>query len=206
MTDKPTADDELLRLREDIDQLQSIVASLLEKAQPDAMGDDMSAMAFCFVNKQMEHIKSICLLADNHQYRDAWAISRMMFEGLALLRWANLDPIRAEDWKSYWYIGDYRHWHGRSGYLAKKEVIENHLEIYAIDSSLSKGKKKNRSEITPNDYYKSWCLKRVPGKDPAPTSPKDIIKDWVRRAILIKGCEEVEDHVKMRNGRQYPSI
>jgi len=73
----------------------------LEKAQVDAMGDDMSAMAFCFVNKQMEHIKSVCLLADHQQYRDAWAITRIMLEGLAFLRWANLDHVRAEDWKSF---------------------------------------------------------------------------------------------------------
>ena len=160
MTPESTIDEELSRLRRDIENLQGIVAPLLEKAGSDALGDDISSMAFCFVNKQMEHIKSICLLVDNHQYRDAWAISRIMFEGLALLYWSNEDSNRPHYWRSYWWVGQFKQLYGRPEYLAQKAEIEKNLKAQCTQFLRKSARNKDQSEITPDDYYNNGIFHR----------------------------------------------
>jgi hypothetical protein len=180
MTPENTTDEELHHLREDVDRVQDLVVPLLKNVRPDALGDDMGAMAFCFVDKQMEHIKSVCILVDNHQYRDAWAISRIMFEGLVSLYWASQDSThtRAYNWRSYLWVGEFRQWYGKPQYLLHKEEIELNLRTHCTQFLLKKSKRKAQMQITPADYYKQWYIKSVePGKDPVPISPKDMIKE-----------------------------
>jgi hypothetical protein len=154
----PTPDEELLHQREKVNRVRDLVTPLLKHVRRDALGDDMSAMAFCFVNKQMEHIKSIYILIDNHQYRDAWAISRIMFEGGALLFWASQDSThtRAYNWKSYLWVGEFRQWYGKPEYLLKKTEIEFNLKTHCTQFLKGDAKEKTQGQITPKNYGNKW--------------------------------------------------
>lgn len=148
----------LRKLRVDVERLQSIIAPLLGVVRHDANNETMGLMSFCFVNKQMEHIKSVCILVDNQQYRDAWLISRTMFEGEAFLHWAKEDPSRAYNWRSYIWVEEFKRLYDRPDFSASKAEIESRLETYCRQF-LKKGRKdKPQSQITPPDYLSSWHI------------------------------------------------
>jgi hypothetical protein len=172
MTNGLAIKESLRKFRGDIDRLQYIIEPLLEGVRRDAINEDMGLMSFCFLNKQKEHTRSICILVDNQQYRDAWLISRTMFEGTALLLWATEDISRAYDWKSYHIVEKFKRLYGQPEYLTRKEEVECNLQTYCRKFLKEKSKTKPQSQIIPNDYYDSWHL----DKREAPISITKIIR------------------------------
>lgn len=69
--------------------------------------DHFGFMSACFVNKQIEHARSLGILVDSGQYKDAEIISRVMLEGLIFILWARIDiDDRAFAWRSYSLVSD----------------------------------------------------------------------------------------------------
>jgi hypothetical protein len=58
-------------------------------------------MSLCFLSKQAEYLKSICILIDADQCKEAVIIVRNMIEGMSLLFWA------AQDSPCVRYCGDH---------------------------------------------------------------------------------------------------
>lgn len=58
-------------------------------------------MALCFVSRQAEYLKSICVLIDAHQHNSAGIIARSMIEGLALLLFASDNQTLPERWRAF---------------------------------------------------------------------------------------------------------
>jgi hypothetical protein len=84
--------------------------------------DHLGFMTLGFVSKQMEHLKSVCLLVDAGRDRDAGLIARSMVEGMGWLLWAALQPAeRPLRWRSYAWVEDWR-------LLRKKEQAGEHIE------------------------------------------------------------------------------
>src|SRR3989339_687799 len=54
--------------------------------------DHLAFMSLSFVSKQIDHLKTIRILVDMGQHKDAELIARSMIEGLFLLLWAARDP------------------------------------------------------------------------------------------------------------------
>lgn len=173
MTSELAAKENLCKLRGDVERLQSIVMPLLDKVKQDANHEDMGLMSFCFVNKQMEHIKSVCILVDNQQYRDAWLISRTMFEGAALLYWAKADLKRAYNWKAYILVEEFKRLFNQPAYWSNKTEIEYKLQTYCRQFLRGKSKDKPQNQIIPSDYHDSWHL----DKENTPISVSKIIKN-----------------------------
>jgi hypothetical protein len=76
--------------------------------------DFMGAMTDAFMHKQIDHLKSICILVDNDQNPDALIIARSAYENMVLLLWAAHGPdtgpreTRPIKWFAYEYIERYR--------------------------------------------------------------------------------------------------
>jgi len=184
MTPESALEEELLRQREKVDRAQNLVTPLLEIARFDASNEDMGLMAFSFVHKQMEHIKSVCILIDNQQYRDAWGISRIMFEGLVLLLWSSRDYTRAYNWRSYMWVGEFKQWYGKPEYLLKQKEIELNLKTHCTQFLRKKSKNKPQDQIIPDDYFKQWYIGiRDEGKSPVPLNTEEMI-DEIKLKLL----------------------
>jgi hypothetical protein len=70
--------------------------------------DHYAFMLLCFLMKQFEHIRSVAILVDAGQYRDATAIARMMLEGMSTLLWAARDSeTRPLQWRAYALVSDW---------------------------------------------------------------------------------------------------
>jgi hypothetical protein len=76
------------------DKLSNLVLDMLRLVKLDPTKDQLGLMIASFGYKQLEHFKSIRLLVDAGQHRDAVVISRVMMEGFIVLNWASLGPER----------------------------------------------------------------------------------------------------------------
>ena len=66
-------------------------------------------MAVGLVSKQREHLRSIRVLMDADQHRDAWLLARTMVEGLARLSWAHRNqPAGPDEWFWFGVVEDWR--------------------------------------------------------------------------------------------------
>lgn len=67
------------------------------------MNDFLGAMADAFLHKQIDHLKSICVLVDADQNPDALIIARSSYENMALLLWSAYGPSR-ENRPRRWFL------------------------------------------------------------------------------------------------------
>lgn len=116
--------------------------------------DFLGAMADVLMHKQIDHIKSICVLVDANQNPDALIIARSAYESMALLLWAAHGPPRKNrprQWFLYeikerycrWVNGEYKD----LGLSPEKErsVIQN-VKTYANILLTKKGQDKLRRD------------------------------------------------------------
>ena len=107
---------DLSRVSDDIPILHALAERLLQLAGeitkpplPYDEDDHLGFMTLSFVSKQMEHLRSICILVDAGRDRDAGLIARVMVEGLGLLLWAARQPAtRPLQWRGYAWVVDWR--------------------------------------------------------------------------------------------------
>ncbi len=105
-----------LKAQKDIPELSRWVAELLSLVQeiiqePVTLSeeDHFGFMGRLFLHRQVEHIKSILILTDKNQGRDAELIARSMIEGLGQLKWAANDPqLRALRWRTFPWIFEWK--------------------------------------------------------------------------------------------------
>lgn len=148
------------------DKLINLADSMTQKVD---FGEEnhLALMSLCFVSKQIEHLKSIRILVESVQYRDAGLIARSMIEGLCLLLWAAREPQkRPFQWKSYAWVEDYK-------LLLKKELagervdpaiktrIIEQLRIYGTEFLKKNKKTDNFSDSHEDPYRSSWTNKNV---------------------------------------------
>lgn len=151
-----------------VDKLLELSDTMTQKAKFDGM-DHLALMSLCFVSKQIEHLRSIRILVDAKQYRDAGLIARSMIEGLCILLWAARKPQnRPLHWRSYAWVEDYK-------LMLKKEKAEEkvdpaykskiieQLRIYGAEFLTLEAKKKQSNHLPlPRDPYRNkWIDKNV---------------------------------------------
>jgi hypothetical protein len=71
--------------------------------------DNYGLLTLTFLIKQHQHIKSVIALVNAECYLDASAISRMMLEGMTLLKWVRIrKDERASLWKAFIIVSDWK--------------------------------------------------------------------------------------------------
>jgi hypothetical protein len=130
--------------------------------------DHLRFMMLCFVSKQMEHLRSVCLLVDAGRDRDAGLIARAMVEGLGLLLWAAREPaIRPLQWRRYAWVEDWRlvrqrEQSGEPIDPSRKSHIEQQLKVLGpIMYSAQARKSLHAGKLLPADPYMRWSDIRV---------------------------------------------
>ncbi len=90
-------------------ELEALVSDVFGRRiayEPDIGAD---VMVLSFVTKQREHLRTVRVLIDAKQHRDAHLIARTMVEGMARLLWAfNQKPDRTDRWFWFGAILDWR--------------------------------------------------------------------------------------------------
>lgn len=168
-------------------ELTGLVLDMLQHVKFDAQKDYLGLMICSFAYKQLEHLKSVHLLIDGGQHRDAQAIARIMMEGFAKLKWASGAPIeRSRDWIEYSAVERFRIFYNKPQYTKYKSEIELGLKEHGTKFLKKESKAKPLSEITPDDYITNWRL--IPkGDNFNKRSVKDVFKDL--------GYEEVHEMI-----------
>ena len=126
-----------------------------------AEDDHFRFMCLCFLNKQIEHMRSILTLGPS---RDAVLIVRTMLEGMCQLQWAAEDPQqRAERWRLFAYVHDWRVMQAYPEVAERSdspevEFIEEVLEeqgakFHTKDARRALSEKK---ELPPDPYTRDW--------------------------------------------------
>jgi hypothetical protein len=112
--------------------------------------DFLGAMADAFMHKQIDHLKSICILVDADQNPDALIIARSSYENMALLLWSAHGPSR-ENRPRRWFLceikerycemikGEYNDLEGLDPKI--RETIVQYVQEYA-DMLLTKNAKR----------------------------------------------------------------
>jgi hypothetical protein len=151
-----------------VDELLELSDAMTQRAKFDGM-DHLALMSLCFVSKQIEHLRSIRILVDAKQYRDAGLIARSMIEGLCILLWAARKPqSRPLRWKSYAWVEDYK-------LMLKKEKAEEKVDpayrskiieqlgIYGKEFLTQEAQKKqsSRSPLPIDPYRNKWIDQNV---------------------------------------------
>lgn len=157
--------EESLDWDKEIARLQSYTANLgdffvreiLPKAKFNEY-DHLRFMEVSFAVKQADHLKSILELVDSEQYQDAYAISRIMVEGLVILRWAKEEPnVRPHNWRAYVWVAQFKRSYGTPTYDQHKAEFDKALKEcrgYLRPASNNKP----QEDIKPEDYYDSWRM------------------------------------------------
>jgi hypothetical protein len=128
------------------------------------MNDFLGAMADSFMHKQIDHLKSICILVDANQNPDALIIARSSFENMALLLWATYGPSR-ENRPRQWFLNEIKESYckmikGEYGYTNLDPIVETailqDIQDYS-DVLLSKAARKklndgNAKSFEPNSF------------------------------------------------------
>jgi hypothetical protein len=127
--------------------------------------DHFAFMGSCFLSKQIEHSQAVIRVG---KHPDGFLIARCMLEGMWHLKWTARDPqVRAERWKAFAYIRDWRLWQERSvrGLTTDPEVersIASGIARYGdefVKPSARKATREGRS--LPDPYEKSWSGRQV---------------------------------------------
>jgi hypothetical protein len=171
--------DRKMRWGEQIPILQDYASKLLSLAEDvvstrsgpyeadDGTEDFLGAMADIFSHKQIDHLKSICILVDAGQYPDAEIISRSSVEGMYLLLWSVYGPkdnpgkIRPSIWWAYQCIEEYRRL-AKCGVdeidLEKETIIFQYAQKYGhlCLSEKAKGFLKEGKPLPDDPYIKRW--------------------------------------------------
>lgn len=158
-------------------RLSKLAFDMLQHVELTEKEDYLGLMASAFAYKQLEHFKSVLLLVDAGQNRDAVVICRIMMEGVIILNWASGGPAeRALNWIKYSAVELYRLFYNTPMYAENKARIESNLKVYGNQFLRNESKTKPFSEITPADYISNW--RGIPaGEKFEKKSVKDIFKD-----------------------------
>jgi len=111
----PKRIEQIPMIREHASRLICLANDIVSSRHGPYQGKDfLGAMADAFMHKQIDNLKSICILVDNGQNPDALIIARSAYENMALLLWAahgpdtSLRETRPLKWFAYEYIEGYR--------------------------------------------------------------------------------------------------
>lgn len=151
-----------------VDELLELTDTMTQRAKFDVM-DHLALMSLYFVSKQIEHLRSVRILVNAKQYRDAGLIARSMIEGLCILLWAAREPQnRPLQWRSYAWVEDYKlvlkmeKAKEKVDPAHKSRIIEQ-LRIYGSEFLTPKAKKKQNNHLPlPKDPYRNkWVDQSV---------------------------------------------
>lgn len=170
MADKLTrAERDLPKLRQYVDQLMSLVNNMLQRPVSYSEKNHLAFMSLCFLSKQVEYLKSICILIDADQCKDAVFIVRNMIEGMSLLFWAAQDKFtRPLLWRSYALVEDFRlmkhrEWMGEKIEAPVKAALLERLKVYGPQFYTEKARKalQNNLPLPEDPYRRSWTGKKI---------------------------------------------
>lgn len=146
-------------------------------------------MTSTFMCKQLSHARSVLLLADSEQYKDALSIARVMIKGYALLLWAKELPTeRPLSWRAYVLIDQFRHSFGQPDYSDHQADLETMLDRYCRKFLKDDSKNKLQHDIRPDNYLSNWRRDNENNKNKFITIPIEKIFDDV-------GLSEIHDNL-----------
>lgn len=168
INDKVKALQDIPDLTSFVDELLEISDDMTQRAKFSGY-DHLALMSLCFVSKQIEHLRSVRILVDAKQYRDAGLIARSMIEGLCILLWAaNKPQIRRLHWKAFAWVDDYKlmlrkEKAGEEVNPSDKSRIIEQLGIYGSEFLTPKAKKRQDNQLPlPRDPYRNrWIDQNV---------------------------------------------
>lgn len=123
-------------LRAFAERLLRLAAEVTRPPLPYDEHDHLGFMALCFVSKQMEHLRSVCMLIAVGRDRDAALIARSMVEGMGLLLWAARKPTerpllwRSSVWVEEWCQLQTKEAPGEDIETSRKLDIQAQLDRY----------------------------------------------------------------------------
>lgn len=150
-------------LRQWANNLLSLATEILGKTQYSEK-DHFGFMAFCFLSKQIDHMRAILALNES---RDVGLIARSMLEGMCQLLWAAKDAeTRALRWRTFAWIHDWRVMQGKilTGEVVDTErrtLIEEAVRQYGV-LFLTEQARSNREKGKPlpkDPYHRNWTGK-----------------------------------------------
>jgi hypothetical protein len=90
-------------------ELIEIGDELLRKEFTFRYNEHFAFLTVCLAHKQHSHLRSVCLLVDKGQHRDAAVIGRVMVECMVIQLWAAQKPAeRAWLWRSFALVSDFQ--------------------------------------------------------------------------------------------------
>jgi hypothetical protein len=150
----------------DCDILLELVHRFIDEKNKIDPNDHFAFMSFCFLPKQIEHMRSMRILLDSGQYSDTVIIARIMVEGLAMLAFAlnNSDENIALKWRSFPVILNYRLFldKKKNGLeVSKKDENEIFEELNKFGNLFLKDKNISITKsnlFVPDPFSKNWTV------------------------------------------------
>lgn len=171
-------------------------------------------MALTYVEKQREHLRSMRLLLDAKQHRDAYVIARTMIEGMGRLLWAfSNTPERTDLWFHFGAVLDWRQVRKNEAIgmdyteeeKAKlKEFLDEHGTKYywpSVAEAVAKAKESGATYEIPEDpWVNKWTRVSVQqmftdlGADPLYDQVYGGASEWIHWGVrsVMRAAEETE--------------
>jgi hypothetical protein len=147
---------EIPKLRDYLNELAELSINILRHSRYEEY-NHLIFMTSTFLCKQLSHARSVLLLVDSEQYKDALSIARVMIEGYALLLWASELPTeRPLSWRGYVLIDQFKHSFGQPGYSDHQADLETMLNRYCRKFLKEDYKNKLQRDIRPDNYLNNW--------------------------------------------------
>jgi hypothetical protein len=144
-------DKEITRVRSYAERLAKLTIDMLPQVKFNEH-DHLTFMEASVVVRQLDHLRSVLILVDSKQYQDAFAIARIMLEGLVLLLWVKENPVeRSLNWRAYVWIEQFRESHGEHN-----AEMDGALDTYCRKYLKEESKDKPQKDIGPDDYLTGW--------------------------------------------------
>lgn len=160
---KPDPKKDLPVLRKHIERMIITTEKVIDRRFSYDESDHYAFMLLCFLMKQSEHLRSVAILVDAVQCRDATAIARMMLEGMSTLMWAACDHTnRPLQWRAYALVSD---WELLNDKKANGEYVDSEMEKRLSDrlrqhgpKYLTKRARRGGANDTDWRFQKTWLL------------------------------------------------
>ncbi|QEM69494.1 hypothetical protein FO488_15915 [Geobacter sp. FeAm09] len=160
---KPDPEKDLPALRKHVERMIVTTQKVIDRPLNYNEADHYAFMLLCFLMKQSEHVRSVAILVDAAQYRDATAIARMMLEGMSTLMWAACDRTnRPLQWRAYALVSD---WELLCEKKANGEDVDLEMEKRLCDrlkrhgpKFLTKRARRDGANDTDWRFQKTWLL------------------------------------------------
>lgn len=159
-------------LRDYASQLIDLANDMVStRSGPFEIDDFIGPILDTFTSKQIDHLRSICILIDSGQYQDAEIIGRSSFEGMCLLLWlvnGHKEENRPLKWFAYEYIERYRQMIYLNEIIdqtAQKIIlqgVQDYAHLFLTRNSNELLRQGKALTLNPDPFAKGWPSENIP--------------------------------------------